>query len=140
MQNYLKGVESFINFILSNSKNISGDEIRCSSAKYKNKKFHHKVVVMIHLLKNDFAKKYLCWFTHYKNHMFLMKPCLKGWLTQLLVLEIYMSSQKIIIIFYRSMIMDAMRMNHDYSGEGSCNISLDEEPNINRTRFFELLM
>jgi hypothetical protein len=51
-----------------------------------------------------------------------------------------MSSQKIIIIFYRSMIMDAMRMNHDYSAEGSCNISLDEEPNINRTRFFELLM
>jgi hypothetical protein len=37
------------------------------------------------------------------------------------------------------MIMDAMRMNHDYSGEGSCNISLDEEPNIDIVKFFELL-
>lgn len=36
--------------------------------------------------------------------------------------------------------MDAMKMIHDYSGEGSCNISLNEEPNINPTRFFELLM
>jgi len=78
MQNYLIGVESFINFILSNLKNISGDEIRCSFVKYKNKKFHHEVVVMIHLLKKEFAKKYLCRFTHYKNHMFLTKSCLKG--------------------------------------------------------------
>jgi hypothetical protein len=32
--------------------------------------------------------------------------------------------------------MDTMRMNQDYSGEGSRNIHLDEEPNIDATRFF----
>jgi hypothetical protein len=37
---YYKGVESFINFILSNPKNISGGEIRCLCVKFKNKKFH----------------------------------------------------------------------------------------------------
>jgi hypothetical protein len=29
-----------------------------------------------------------------------------------------------------------MRMNHDYSGEGSFNISLDEETNIDASKFF----
>ena len=38
---------------------------------------------------------------------------------------------------YRSIVIDAMRMNRDYQGEGSCNIPLDEEPNINAVRFFE---
>ena len=31
---------------------------------------------------------------------------------------------------YRSMVIDAMRINHSYSGEGSCNIPLYKEPNI----------
>jgi hypothetical protein len=30
-------------------------------------------------------------------------------------------------------------MNHDYSSEGSYNILLDEESNINVAKFFELL-
>jgi len=40
---------------------------------------------------------------------------------------------------YRSMIMDVIRMDHNYSGEGSHNIPLHEEPNVDATRFFELL-
>jgi len=40
---------------------------------------------------------------------------------------------------YRSMMMDVMWMNHDYSSEGSYNILLDEESNINVAKFFELL-
>jgi hypothetical protein len=39
-EGYYKEVESFINFILSNPKNISGGEIRCLCVKFKNKKFH----------------------------------------------------------------------------------------------------
>jgi hypothetical protein len=38
-KDYLKRVESFINFILFNPKNISYDEIRCLCTKSKNKKF-----------------------------------------------------------------------------------------------------
>jgi hypothetical protein len=37
------------------------------------------------------------------------------------------------------MIMDVIRMDHNYSGEGSHNIHLHEEPNVDATRFFELL-
>ena len=37
---YYKGVEGFINFILSNLKNISRGEIKCPYVKCKNKKFH----------------------------------------------------------------------------------------------------
>jgi hypothetical protein len=37
------------------------------------------------------------------------------------------------------MVMDAMRMNRNYPGEGSCNIPLDEEPNINAAKFFDFL-
>ena len=40
---------------------------------------------------------------------------------------------------YRNMMMDVMWMNHDYSSEGSYNILLDEESNINVAKFFELL-
>jgi len=38
--------------------------------------------------------------------------------------------------YYRSMMMDEMRMNHDYLGEGSFNIYLDEETNIDASIFF----
>jgi len=50
-QNYLKKVEGFINFILLDWKNISEGKIRCLCMKCENKKFHHRDVVMIHLLK-----------------------------------------------------------------------------------------
>jgi len=36
------------------------------------------------------------------------------------------------------MVIDTVRMNQDYSGEGTLNIHLDEEPNIDATKFFEL--
>jgi hypothetical protein len=50
-QNYLQEVKSFINFVLSNPNNISADEIICSYVKCKNKKFHYKNIMMMHLLK-----------------------------------------------------------------------------------------
>jgi len=34
------------------------------------------------------------------------------------------------------MVMDAMKINHDYSGKCSFNTSLDEESNIDVARFF----
>jgi len=38
---------------------------------------------------------------------------------------------------YRSVVMDAMRMNKNYSGESSLNILLYKEPNLYATRFFK---
>jgi hypothetical protein len=48
-QDYLQGVESFINFIIYKLNNISADEIRCSYVKCKNKKFHHKDMSIVNL-------------------------------------------------------------------------------------------
>jgi hypothetical protein len=52
----LEMVEDFINFILSNLKNINDGKIRCSCVKCKNKKFHHKDVVTMHLFKKRFSR------------------------------------------------------------------------------------
>jgi hypothetical protein len=38
---------------------------------------------------------------------------------------------------YKSMVMDAIIINHCYSSEGSC---VDEEPNVDAAKFFELLI
>jgi len=48
-QDYLQGVESFINFIIYKLNNISADEIRYSYVKCKNKKFHHKDMSIVNL-------------------------------------------------------------------------------------------
>jgi len=45
-------------------KNISGDSIKCSCKKCKNKKFLNSDVVTIYLLQKEFIEKYLCWFAH----------------------------------------------------------------------------
>jgi len=38
---------------------------------------------------------------------------------------------------YKSMVMDAIIINHCYSSECSC---VDEEPNVDAAKFFELLI
>ena len=40
---YCNGVEGFINYILSNPRNVSGDGIRCLCKRYKNKKFESQL-------------------------------------------------------------------------------------------------
>ena len=50
MMNYCNGVQSFINYTLSNLKNISGEGIRCSCKSCKNKKFLDPDVITMHLL------------------------------------------------------------------------------------------
>ena len=51
IQDYLKIFRGFIIFILYNSKNISGVEIRYLCAKWKNKNIHNKYVVTMHIFK-----------------------------------------------------------------------------------------
>jgi hypothetical protein len=40
---YCNGVEGFINYILSNPRNVSGDGIRCLCKRCKNKKFESQL-------------------------------------------------------------------------------------------------
>jgi hypothetical protein len=62
---YYNRVESFINYALSNMRNISGGSIRCLFKRCKNKKFLDLDVVTMHLLqKKSSWKKYLYRFAH----------------------------------------------------------------------------
>jgi len=48
MIDYYNGIQGFINYTLSNLKNISGVNIRCSCKRCENKKFIDPDVVTIH--------------------------------------------------------------------------------------------
>ena len=61
---YCNVVKGFINYALSNLKNISGDGIKCSCKRCKNKKFLNLNVFTMHLLQKKFMEKYLCWFAY----------------------------------------------------------------------------
>ena len=73
MMDYCNGVEGFINYIVSNPKNISGGSIRCSCKMCKNKKFFNLDIVMMHLL-NKSSKRNTYISLHIKNHVFLTRP------------------------------------------------------------------
>jgi hypothetical protein len=79
----------------------------------------------MHLLEKWFVKKYSCWFGHREFYV-PYKTVLEG------MIDLTSSSRNIHgfvdnnINTYRSMMMNEIRMNHDYSGEVSCNILLDE--------------
>jgi hypothetical protein len=48
--NYCSAVKVFINYTLSNPRNISRGSIRCSCKRYKNEKFLDPDVVTMHFL------------------------------------------------------------------------------------------
>jgi len=57
--NYCNVVQSFINYTLSNLRNISGRGIKCSCKRCKNKKFLDLDIVMMHLLQKKIYEKIL---------------------------------------------------------------------------------
>ena len=59
MTDYCNGVKDFINYALSNIKNINGDGIRCLYKRYKNKKNFNPNVITMHLLQKEFMEKIL---------------------------------------------------------------------------------
>jgi hypothetical protein len=71
--NYCNEIQSFINYILSNSINISGDSIRCPYKRCKNKKFLNPDVVTMHLLQKG-SWINICVVLYTENHMFLARP------------------------------------------------------------------
>ena len=91
--------------------------------------FHHKDIVMIHLFKKWFLKKYLCWYTYGETHV-PYKTLLEKMIDST-------SSYSNIYWFtdnnsnpYTCIVMDKIRMNHGYSGKGLRNIILKEKPSI----------
>jgi hypothetical protein len=50
IMDYCNEIEGFINYALSNLRNISGSDIGCPCKKCKNKKKFNPYIIMIHLL------------------------------------------------------------------------------------------
>jgi hypothetical protein len=69
IMDYCNWVDGFINYTLSNPKNISGGDIKYPCKKCKNKKFLDQDIVMMHLLQKEFIAKFMCWFVHKKPYV-----------------------------------------------------------------------
>ena len=110
---YCNEVHNFINYTLSNSRNISGGGIKCPCRRCKNKKFLDPNVVTIHLLQKRFMEKYLYWYTHGEPYV----PY--DTMLEKIVRSIYSSSNVYWVIDnnsnpYQNIVMDAMRMNRGH--------------------------
>jgi len=132
---YCNGAQGFINFTASIPRNFTEGGIRCLCRKCQNKKYLHPDVVMMHLLHKGFMKDYLCWYAH--EELFVSNKSMGE-----RVVESTSSTSNVHGVAndnsnpYRNMVMDAMRMNQGNISQ--CSI-IEEEPNVDATRFFDLL-
>jgi len=86
----------------------------------------------MHHIKNWFVEKYLCWLPYrepYVPYETMLERIVGSTSTSSNIYEVIDDNHN----RYKSMVMEAMRINHGYSGEGSC---VHEEPNVDATRFF----
>ena len=132
---YYNRVQSFINFTTSISRNFSGDGIKCPYRRCKNKKFLHPDVVMMYLLHKGFMEDYLCWYAH--KELFVRNKSM----VERMVGSTSSASNVHGVVNdnsnpYRNMVMDSMRMNQGNASQ--CPI-VEEEPNADAARFFDLL-
>jgi hypothetical protein len=112
--NYCNGVQDFINYAISNMRNISGDDIRYLYKRCKNNKFLNPDVVMMHLLqKKRFTKQYICWYAHgepYIPHEIMIEKMVGSTFSASNVHEVVDDNNNP----YRNMVMDVMRMNQGH--------------------------
>jgi len=132
---YCNGVQGFINFTTSISRNFTHSGIRCPCRKCKNLKFLHQDIATMHLLTKRFMEDYLCWYAH--GELFVPDESMKEQ-----VVGSTSSASNMHEVGnensnpYRNMVMDAMRMSEGNVRE--CSI-VEEEPNTDAARFFDLL-
>ena len=110
MMNYCNGVEDFINYVLSNPRNISGGGIRCPCKRCKNKKFLDLDVLTMHFLQKRFIEKYLCWFVHgelYVPYEIMLEKMVGSTSSSSNVHEVVDDNNNL----YRNMVMSVMKMN-----------------------------
>ena len=135
MIDYCNGVQGFINFTTSISRNFSGSGISYPCRRCKNKKFLHPDVVMMHLLHKGFMEDYLCWYAYgelfIRNESMVEKMVGSTSNARNVHGVVYDNNNP-----YMNMVMDAMRMNQ--GNVSQCPI-IEEESNANATRFFDLL-
>ena len=144
-KDYCKGVDGFINFALSNLKNISRGEINIWRILVEVKLDVH---VKSEKIKSS-TNKMLWWCVllkrvHWKIDVLV---CIRKTLYSLRdhvrnIVDSTSSSSNIDEVVhdssncYRSLVIDTMRIDHGYSDEGSL---VKEEPSVDAIRFFGLL-
>jgi hypothetical protein len=132
---YYNEIQGFIKYVTSISRNINGGGIRCPCRRCQNKKFLHPDVVMMHLLHKKFMEEYLCWYAHgepFVPHKTMAKRMVGPTSNASYVYGVEIDNSNP----YRTMVIDAMRMNQGHAGQ--CPI-VDEESNTDTIRFFDLL-
>jgi hypothetical protein len=96
-----------------------------SMCEFKNKKFHHKDVVMMHLLKKGSLRN-IYWFAHGEFYV-PYKTILE------MIVGLISSSSNIYGFMddnsnpYKIIMINITGKNQGYLGEGSCNILLDKD-------------
>ena len=134
---YCNGVQGFINFATSIPRNFTRGGIRCPCRKCENKKYLHPDVVMMHLLHKGFMENYQSWYAH--GEVFVSESERRMEET---VVGSTSSASNVHETAndntnpYRNMVIDAMRMNQ---GNGNQCPIIEEEPNADAARFFDLL-
>jgi hypothetical protein len=134
MNNYNR-VQGFINYTLSNLRNINGEGIRCPCKRCKNKKFLDRDVVTMHLLQKGFIEKYMCWYAHeepYVPHDTMVEKMVGSNSSSSNVHGVVDDNSN----HHRTIIMYTIRMNQGHVGQ---YLIVDEESNTNTTMFFNLL-
>ena len=135
MMDYCNGVQSFINFVTSIPRNFTRGSIRCPCRMCQNKKYLHLDIVMIHLLHKGLMENQ-CWYAH--GEIFVSKRRMGETVvgSTFSASNVHEAANDHKTNPYRNMVMDAMRMN-----QGNVNqcLIVEEEPNTEATRFFDLL-
>jgi len=132
---YCNGVQGVINYATSNPRNICGCNIRCLYKRCKNKTFLDLDAVTMHLLHKQFIEEYPCWYAH--RELFVPYETMVE-----RMVESTSSTSNVHGVIndhnnpYKTMYMDAMRMNQGHAIQ--CPI-IDEEPNVDVAKFFDLL-
>jgi hypothetical protein len=108
---YCNRIKGFINYTLSNPRNISRNGIRCPWKRCKNKKFIDPDVVTMHFFyQKRYMEKYLFWFAHrepYVPYETKVKRMVGSTPSSSNVHGVVDDNSN----SYRNMVIDVMRMN-----------------------------
>ena len=106
MIDYCKGVEGFIHYVLSNTKNISGGSIR----DVKIKSILIQMLSQCIFYKKTFMEKYLCWFVYrepYVPYETMLEKMIGSTFNSSNVHRVVDDNSD----YYKSIVMAVMRMN-----------------------------
>jgi hypothetical protein len=71
---YCNVVQGFINYAISNPRNVSESGIKCPCKRCENKRYLDSDVVTMYLLQKKSSWSNTCVDMHMKNHIFLTRP------------------------------------------------------------------